>query len=124
MIAGVSPDERHFDDPTRRTYLAEERTLLAWWRSGLAALAVSLAVGRLLPAVLGESTSVPFGLLGLGFALLGLFLFVVGAYRHRSVEQALERGSYRSLQSWLVWTITIAMLLLGVGTLLLVLAEI
>jgi hypothetical protein len=28
-------------DASRRTYLAEERTLLAWWRSGLAAFAVS-----------------------------------------------------------------------------------
>ena len=37
-------------DASRRTYLAEERTLLAWWRSGLAAFAVAVGVGRLLPA--------------------------------------------------------------------------
>jgi uncharacterized membrane protein YidH (DUF202 family) len=42
--------ERRIDDDTRRTYLAEERTLLAWWRSGLAALAVASAVGRLVPS--------------------------------------------------------------------------
>ena len=35
----------------------EERTLLAWWRSGLAALAVALGVGRLLPALLDERTA-------------------------------------------------------------------
>jgi uncharacterized membrane protein YidH (DUF202 family) len=32
-------------DASRRTYLAEERTLLAWWRSGLAAFAVAVGVG-------------------------------------------------------------------------------
>ena len=35
-------------DASRQTYLAEERTLLAWWRSGLAAFAVAVGVGALL----------------------------------------------------------------------------
>ena len=30
--------ERDFGDPTRRTYLAQERTLLAWWRTAFAAM--------------------------------------------------------------------------------------
>lgn len=33
-------------DALRRTRLANERTHLAWWRTGLAALAVSLGAGR------------------------------------------------------------------------------
>jgi putative membrane protein len=36
-------------DATRRTRLANERTYLAWWRTGLTALAVSFGAGRLLP---------------------------------------------------------------------------
>ncbi len=36
-------------DATRRTLLASERTELAWWRTGLTALAVALAVGRVIP---------------------------------------------------------------------------
>ena len=35
----------------RRTSLANERTQLAWWRTGLTALAVALAVGRLVPEI-------------------------------------------------------------------------
>jgi uncharacterized membrane protein YidH (DUF202 family) len=36
-------------DPTRRTWLAAERTWLAWWRSGIAAAAAAIGVGRLVP---------------------------------------------------------------------------
>jgi uncharacterized membrane protein YidH (DUF202 family) len=39
-------------DETRRTSMAAERTWLAWWRTGLAATAGALAVGRLAPNLL------------------------------------------------------------------------
>src|SRR5277367_6093930 len=45
--------EEQVVDATRRTRLANERTYLAWWRTGLAAFAVSLAAGRLVPAIAG-----------------------------------------------------------------------
>jgi uncharacterized membrane protein YidH (DUF202 family) len=38
-------------DATRRTHLASERTELAWWRTGLAALAVAVGVGRVVPGL-------------------------------------------------------------------------
>jgi putative membrane protein len=38
-------------DATRRARLANERTYLAWWRTGLTALAVSFGAGKLLPAL-------------------------------------------------------------------------
>jgi putative membrane protein len=41
------------EDATRRTRLAAERTYLAWWRSGVAALAVGLAAGKLVPELSG-----------------------------------------------------------------------
>ncbi len=40
---------KNVGDATRRTHLANERTYLAWWRTGLAALAVSLGAGKLVP---------------------------------------------------------------------------
>jgi uncharacterized membrane protein YidH (DUF202 family) len=40
-------------DATRRTRLANERTYLAWWRTGLTALAVSFGAGRLVPQLSG-----------------------------------------------------------------------
>ena len=41
-------------DATRRTRLASERTYLAWWRTALAAFAVSLGVGKIVPELTGE----------------------------------------------------------------------
>ena len=118
-----TPDDRDFGDPTRRTYLAEERTLLAWWRSGLAALAVALAVGRLLPALLDESNAIGFVVLGAGFAVVGVALILLGAIRHRAVERALAGGRFPALPSIVTWGITGAMLALAAGTLILVITE-
>jgi uncharacterized membrane protein YidH (DUF202 family) len=42
-------------DATRRTRLAGERTYLAWWRSALAAFAVSLGVGKIVPELTSGS---------------------------------------------------------------------
>jgi len=64
-----------------RTRLAAERTMLAWWRTGLAALAVALAVGRLLPEFDTDSQSWPYVVIGLGFAFYGIGLFVFGTLR-------------------------------------------
>src|SRR2546430_8851734 len=44
----VSPQEAH--DATRRTWLANERTWLAWVRPGLTATAVALALGKVFPS--------------------------------------------------------------------------
>jgi putative membrane protein len=66
---------------TERTTLAGERTLLAWWRTGLTAIAVALAVGRLLPELAKHQTRWPYVLLGVGFALYGIAMFVLGTHR-------------------------------------------
>jgi putative membrane protein len=95
--------------------MAEERTFLAWLRSGLAALAVSLAVGRLLPVLL-DARAGPYRILGLGFALLGLFLMIYGPIRHRDVRRALARGGFAPLPTGVVWVLAIAGVLLSFGT--------
>jgi uncharacterized membrane protein YidH (DUF202 family) len=116
----ATPDDREFGDPTRRTYLAEERTLLAWWRSGLAAMAVALAVGRLLPALLDERDTTGFVALGAGFALLGIALVLLGALRNRAVERSLASGTFHALPGAVTWAITGALLVLALGTLVMV----
>jgi putative membrane protein len=40
-------------DATWRTRLANERTYLAWWRTGLTAVAVAFGAGKLVPEVAG-----------------------------------------------------------------------
>jgi len=94
-----------------RSYLAAERTLLAWWRSGLAALAVALAIGRLVPALIGAPRA-PFVAIGVGFGALGVTFIVYGASRQRHIERALAEGGFRQLDTKMIVTITILMVVL------------
>jgi putative membrane protein len=80
-------------DATRRTSLANERTLLAWWRTGLAAFVVSLGAGRLVP-VLTKEARWPYAVIGVGFALLGVAFVLYGFMRQRKVDEALARGEF------------------------------
>src|ERR1700744_4325470 len=85
-------------DATRRTRLANERTFLAWLRSGLTALAVALGAGRIVPGV-AHVKSWPFELLGAGFAILGLLFLVYAARRYVHVEQAIDSGPFAPLET-------------------------
>lgn len=104
-------------DASRRTFLAEERTFLSWLRSGLAAIAVSLAVGRLLPELLDEDRAV-YRWLGVGYGLLGVFLVTYGAVRLRVVERHLRSGGFAPLPLWVVGGLGAAGLGLGGATVL------
>jgi len=77
------------DSAPRRTYLAAERTYLAWMRTGLAAIGIALAVGRLIPALIDASRA-PFAVLGVGYALLGIFLIAYAAVSARRIRRALN----------------------------------
>jgi putative membrane protein len=79
-----------------RTRLANERTYLAWWRTGLTTLAVSFAAGRLVPELAGGARW-PFELIGVAFALVGVVFIFYGYRRHSEVEAALARSDYASL---------------------------
>jgi putative membrane protein len=78
-------------DATRRTILANERTALAWWRTGLTALAVALAIGRVVPELGDSSHRWPYTVIGVGFALYGVALIAYGTRRSREVMRALEK---------------------------------
>ena len=54
-------------DATRRTRLANERTYLAWWRTGLTAFAISFGAGRIVPELSG-GPNWPYELIGVAFA--------------------------------------------------------
>ena len=77
------------EDATRRTHLANERTQLAWWRTGLTALAVALAIGRVVPELGGSPTRWPYTVVGAGFAVYGVGLILYGNVRSREVMEAL-----------------------------------
>lgn len=110
------PDgEREFGDPTRRTFLAQERTLLAWWRTGFAAIGVALAVGKVVPEI-AHLPKVPFLVLGVGWGALAVGLVFFGLVRQRSGERAIRAGGYMHVHPrWLV-ILTLYMLVLMVAT--------
>jgi putative membrane protein len=78
------------EQATQRTRLANERTLLAWMRTGFTAFAVALGVGNVVPA-LTDSRRLPFVIVGSGFAVLGIGLIVFGQRRYGTPgDRALE----------------------------------
>ena len=74
-------------DAFRRTHLANERTYLAWLRSGLTAVAVGLGVAKILPDLADAGTTWPYVALGTGFCLLGILMMAVGIQRMRQVTR-------------------------------------
>jgi putative membrane protein len=109
--------EEEWGDASRRTHLANERTYLAWWRSGLTALAVGLGVGRLIPELTHNHNAVGLGIAGIGFALLGLFFIVYGTYRARAVRRALEEQRFSHPDSRVLLLLAVVGTALGILTL-------
>jgi inner membrane protein YidH len=87
----MAPESIQEREARSRTGLANERTYLAWWRTGLTCFAVSLGVGRLLPAVSSGRTW-PYVVVGVAFALQGLVLMALGHRRYRETRRAIEAG--------------------------------
>jgi putative membrane protein len=120
MSPGDDSSGREVEDATRRTRLANERTYLAWLRSGLTALAVGLAAGKLVPE-LSSGASWPYELLGVGYALLGVALIFYGHRRQQTVEAALRRGEWAPIDARATAALTAAGIVLGAATVLVVL---
>src|SRR6202142_2022865 len=99
------------EDASRRTRLANERTYLAWWRTGLAAFAVSLGAGRIAPAIAGGPQTL-YTIVGVLFAVLGLLVIGYGRQRGREVDDAISEGSYRRANERLLTLISV---LAGIG---------
>jgi putative membrane protein len=118
-VEGANADEAR--DATRRTRLANERTYLAWWRTGLTAFAVSLAAGKLVPE-LSSGAAWPFEVMGVAFGAVGL-LFIAYAYlRQKRVEEALARGAYAPFEPRVALVFAALGVALGIGTIIVILA--
>jgi putative membrane protein len=114
----MTQERRRFDeslDATRRTRLANERTYLAWWRTGLTSLAVALAAGKVVPDLTDTSSTWPYQAVGAGFALLGIACIAYGLRRERQVERALLQGEFVPPEPAMAFGLTAAGILLGVG---------
>jgi inner membrane protein YidH len=110
------------EDATRRTRLASERTYLAWWRTGLTTLAVSLAAGKLVPE-LSTGAAWPFEAIGIAFALVGLVFIVYAYLRQKQVEEALARGEFAPFDTRAGLAFAVVGALLAIATIVVILAE-
>jgi putative membrane protein len=111
------PQPRRFDeegDATRRTWLASERTVLAWLRTGLTATAVALGVGKIIPDLREGGSNWPFVALGAGYALLGVLIVAYGMWRGRAVDRAIRAGHWLPPDDWAMWLVGAVSIGLGV----------
>jgi putative membrane protein len=106
-------------DATRRTRLASERTYLAWWRSALAAFAVALGVGKLVPELTNGRT-IGYEIVGVGYAVLGIAFMAYGYRRQHVMEKALAEGRFVPFERWAAFGFTAAGVVLGIATLVII----
>jgi putative membrane protein len=126
LNAGPQQREAHaaeLADATRRTLLANERTELAWWRTGLTALAVALAVGRVVPELNHTSLRWPYMVAGVGFALWGILALSYGSARRASIDRVLETGRFPEPPRWAIRALTVGGVVLGLLTAVLILLD-
>jgi putative membrane protein len=121
-----SPQRRRFDeggDATRRTWLASERTILAWLRTGLTATAVGLAVGKVLPDLRDHRSTWPFVVLGAGYGVLGILIVAYGLWRGREVDRAIHEGRWVMLDDRAMWFIGAMGIVLGALAVVVIVAD-
>ena len=111
------------EDATRRTSLANERTWLAWLRTGLGALAVALAVGKVVPELANAAHRWPYVAVGVGYAVLGIALVLYGARRLRDVDEAIGRGEYAAADARVIAVFVWGTVVLGAATAVLVIID-
>jgi putative membrane protein len=99
-------------DSRTRTHLANERTFLAWLRTGLSLMAVGLAAAGFLPVDLvpGFPYVRSFATL---LVLSGTVMVPYGASRYMRAQQQIETGSYDSAGT-AIMTIAAIVSLLGI----------
>jgi uncharacterized membrane protein YidH (DUF202 family) len=103
------------EDGSKRTHLANERTLLAWWRTGFTLLAVAVGIGRVVPE-LADTSAWPYEVVGAGFGAVGVLFIWFGHERARAVDQALDRGEFASMGEGWSLLFTVIGTVLGLAT--------
>jgi putative membrane protein len=111
------------EEVDRRTGLAGERTLLAWWRTGFTAIAVALGVGRVVPELAPHATRWPYAVLGVGFAFYGIAMIGYGTRRMMELDREVGGAPPDRRAARTMWGLAGVGVVLGVATVALILAQ-
>jgi putative membrane protein len=124
-MSGPYDPDRPIDprDYTRRTLLANERTYLAWWRTGITSVATGVAAARVVPELAKAKHHWPYTVLGVGFALIGLICFAYGHVRRINVDRAVRQGDFSELSHAVTLAISVGGVVLAIALVALMLAE-
>ena len=96
--------------------MANERTWLAWVRTGLTATAVAFAIGKVVPDLSNAHTHWPYEVLGVGYAILGAGLVLYGFQRREEVDRAIEAGRYVAPHPGTMTVLAVITTVLGVAS--------
>ncbi len=118
MTAPLQPE-------TLRLHQANERTLLAWLRTGIALMAFGFAIARFglfLRELAPHASAAPLETHGNGSAWLGALLVALGTvanlfatFRYRSIRQSIERGDVGAPRATLVYAMGLGTALFGLA---------
>jgi putative membrane protein len=112
-------------EETLRVHQANERTMLAWIRTGIALMAFGFAIARFglflreLAAVGALARKPPEGLgtawLGTLLVALGMLTNLVGTLRYRQIRQGIERGDVGAPGASIVYAVGFGAALIGLA---------
>ena len=112
-------------EETLRLHQANERTMLAWLRTGIALMAFGFAIARFglfLRQIAFASAVVTRGTHGIGSAWLGAALVALGmmanvlaTFRYASLRRAIERGDIGAPNATLVYVMGATASLVGLA---------
>jgi putative membrane protein len=102
-------------DALRRTRLANERTYLAWWRTGLGAIAAGFGIGAF-GIELSSGKKWPYATVGSLYILIGVLTLLYGVARQRQVDDALARGAWAAPSPRTLAVLGVAGAALGIAT--------
>ena len=111
------------DDYTHRTLLANERTYLAWWRTGLTALTAAIAAARVVPALADARHQWPYTVIGAVLAALGTLCVAYAEIRRRAVDRAVRDGSFVDPDARVTLALAVGGGLVGVALIVLIIFE-
>lgn len=92
----MSSEGGHRNSTEVREHLANERTLLAWVRTGVSLISFGFVIERLGTEVSSSATS---GLFGLALAILGCVALVMGTAQFLRSRRGIESGEFVSAAS-------------------------